>query len=106
MGVLGHPELFTCLTRDFRIVALHHGIAKDGLLLPSNPLNLVREREGKDLRTRPRSKPATLPIVVASGKEELGPNQQDLLVQAEYATVVQGVVEVDGHPNVAKDILG
>lgn len=55
--------------------------------------------------SRPGREPAGLPIVVARGEVELGPDKEDALVEADDTAVVESVLEVDGHAYVADDSL-
>mmetsp|Transcript_7368 Transcript_7368/g.10443 ORF Transcript_7368/g.10443 Transcript_7368/m.10443 type:complete len:88 (+) Transcript_7368:1610-1873(+) len=69
VGVLRHPELLTSLTRQRRIIATNHSIAKHRIRLANNPANTLLELELMQLGAGPRGEPAALSVVVAASQE-------------------------------------
>ena len=102
--VLRHPELFTSLAGNGGVVAPNNCIAEEGLLLANDSADVLLELESVKLRALPRGEPSTLSVIVATGQEQLRPNHQDALVEAEHTAVVESVLEVDWHSDVAKKI--
>ena len=105
VGVVRHPELFARLAGHSRIVAFHHRVPEDGLLLPNDALDPLWQLKLVHLSAAPRREPSAFAIVVAAGEEQLWSDEQYPLTEAKEAAVVQGIIEVDGHADVAEDVF-
>ena len=106
VGVLRDPELLTCFTRDWSIIASYDSITEDRLLLASDTLNLLIELERFKVFGRPWCEPATFSIVIASSKEHLWSNEHDPLIEAKDATIVERGSEMHWHTDINENVFG
>ena len=109
MRVLRHPQLLAGLARYRGVVAMNNGVPKLCGLLAYDGSDVRRKIEVLDRFTsvpEPGGEPATLAVIVARCQIQLGPDEQNLLVQANHPTVVESVLVVHGHPDVAYYVVG
>ena len=106
MQVFGNPNFLANFASNRSVAALNDCVANFSFFLATNALNLWRKNEVFETSLFPGREPSALSVVVATCQETLGSNEFNLLIQAKYSAIVQGVLVEDRHANIAKDVLG